>query len=189
MINSKCGAPLLDNENDSQDPAFNPNISASDKLLQTWTKLTAHLDTVWQVFRNEYLLSLRERYQKTLKTNRVQSHIVPEIGQVVLLGDKQPRGTWKLCIIHGLNKSRDGEIRSAIVKLADGKLLTRALTQLYPLECSNVGSGGHSREKSSNETQKVEKIEKADRPSRKAKEMAKSKIASYYRIESGSESD
>ncbi len=193
MINSKTGAPLLDTENESQDPAFNPNMSASDKLLSTWVKGSKYLDQVWEVWRNEYLLSLRERYQKSLKLPRVQSHIVPKVGQIVLMGDKQPRGTWKLCMIHALNKSGDGQIRSAVVKLADGKLLTRALTQLYPLECSNVDSVSNSTEtvkgiqRVSTENETSQNI--PDRPKRQAKEKAKLNITKYYQNDSGSDSE
>ena len=138
MMNSQNEGPLLDRDNETQDPTYSPNMSASDKLLDTWKKCLKHLDDVWAVWRDQYLLSLRERYQKSLKLPRVQSHIVPKIGQIVLMGDSLPRGTWKLCMIHGLNKSQDGQIRSAVVKLSDGKLLTRALTQLYPLESTET---------------------------------------------------
>ena len=41
-------------------------------------------------------------------------------------------------MIEELLTSKDGEVRAATVRTASGKLLNRALSFLYPLECSEV---------------------------------------------------
>ena len=92
-----------------------------------WRKGQKHLNTFWKLWFDEYVLSLRERTQKHLKAPRTQSSTQPTKGDVVLLKESSPRGTWKLA---------DGEIRAATVRTAAGKLLNRTLNFLYPLECA-----------------------------------------------------
>ena len=113
-------------------------MSSSQKLLETWHKGQKHLDIFWKLWFNEYVLSLRERTQKTLKTPRIQSAIHPSKGDVVLLKDNSLRGSWKLGKIEALITSQDKEIRAATVRTSSGKLLNRALNFLYPLECSEL---------------------------------------------------
>ncbi len=57
-LNPRTGIPDLESDND---PSYNPYESSADKLLKLWKKGQRLLDTFWQVWRNEYLLSLRER--------------------------------------------------------------------------------------------------------------------------------
>ena len=113
-------------------------MSSSTKLLETWRKGQKHLDTFWKLWFNEYVLSLRERTQKTLKAPRIQSAVHPSKGDIVLLKDNLPRGSWKLGKIEALITSQDEEVRAATVRTSSGKLLNRALNFLYPLECSEL---------------------------------------------------
>ena len=92
------------------------------------------LDAFWKIWREEYLLSLRERTQTKLKCGRVQSPYVPNIGDVVIIKDNTPRGMWKLGRLVKLIISNDGQIRSAKVTLSSGNIISRPLNLLYPLE-------------------------------------------------------
>ena len=103
-------------------------------LLELWKKGQHHLDTAWNLWRNDYLLSLRERYQKQWKASRVPSQIFPVKNQVVHVKDKLPRGAWKMGKISELILSRDGKIRSARILLSSGNIINRPLNLLYPLE-------------------------------------------------------
>ena len=137
-LNPKSSVPCLATEDQQQDPDFLVKLSSSMKLLVTWRKGQKHLNTFWKLWFDQYVLSLCERTQKHLKTGRVQSEIQPTKGDVVLLKGSSPRGTWKLGMIEELLTSKDGEVRTATVRTASGNLLNRALSFLYPLECSEV---------------------------------------------------
>ena len=95
------------------------------------------LNNFWQIWRNEYLLSLRERTQSRLKSNRIRSSVKPNVGDVVIVKDNIPRGNWKLAKIEQLVPSRDGEIRSCKIKRASGNILNRPMNLLYPIETSH----------------------------------------------------
>ena len=92
------------------------------------------LDRFWQIWRNDYLLSLRERSQTNLKETRVKSPYSATKGDIVLIKDDLPRGSWRIGRIVDLVKSADGEIRSAKVLLPTRKVLGRYLKLLYPIE-------------------------------------------------------
>ena len=96
-----------------------------------------HVNKFWQVWKNDYLLSLRERYQRRLKVQRMQTSTSPKIGHVVLIKDDLPRGCWKIGRIKELIQSSDNHIRSAKIMLPTRKIIGRPLNQLYPIECSN----------------------------------------------------
>ena len=51
-------------ENDDEiwnDPSFQPNKDPATKLLEVWKKGQVYLDIFWEVWQDEYLLSLREK--------------------------------------------------------------------------------------------------------------------------------
>ena len=82
---------------------------------------------------------MRERQQIKLKQPRVQSHFTANIGDVVLVKDDLPRGSWRLGRIQELTKSRDGHYRSARVLLSSNRIIGRPLSLLYPIECQDIG--------------------------------------------------
>ena len=98
-INPKTGVPSLAEEDRQQDPDFHSELSSSQKLLDTWRKGQKHLDMFWELWFNEYVLSLRKRTLKHLKAPRTQSSTQPTKGDVVLLKESSPRGTWKLAVV------------------------------------------------------------------------------------------
>jgi len=101
-----------------------------------WRKGQKHLDMSWKLWFDEYVLSLGEQTQKLLKALRTQPSTQPTKGDVALLKESSPRGTWKLALVEELISSTDGEIGAATVRTASGKFLNRTLNFLFPLECA-----------------------------------------------------
>ena len=96
------------------------------------------LNLFWKIWRDDYLLSLRERTQPQIKCGRIQSTVSPSVGDVVLVKGDLPRGCWKLAKVISLVSSRDGHKRSAKVRISSGRVLGRPLNLLYPLEISET---------------------------------------------------
>ena len=59
-LNPKMGRPAHENS-DKLDNDYNPNETSAERLLVTWKRGLKHLDTFWEIWKNDYLLSLRER--------------------------------------------------------------------------------------------------------------------------------
>jgi len=89
----------------------------------------------WQLWKNDYLLNLRERAQMYLKGPKKQAHNIPQVGDVVLIKENLPRGRWKVGVIHELIQGKDKLICSARVLVSPMCYLYRALSLLYPIEC------------------------------------------------------
>lgn len=107
-LNPKTGVPCLATEDEQlQDLDFVERLSSAQKLLETRKEGQKHLNTSWKLWFDKYVLSLRERMQKHLKAPRVQSKARPTKGDVVLLKESSPRGTWKLGMIEELITSKD----------------------------------------------------------------------------------
>ena len=121
------------------DVDYNPYESTADRLLQTWKKGQKLLNMFWKMWRDDYLLSLRERTQNTHKSGRVQAHFTPNIGDGVVLKENVPRGCWRLGKLVKLVSSRDELIRSAKVLLSSGRIVGRHLNLLCPIEVSENG--------------------------------------------------
>ncbi|XP_047993378.1 uncharacterized protein LOC125231841 [Leguminivora glycinivorella] len=89
------------------------------------------------MFVNQYLLSLRERYKQSPKQARVQAKDAPRVGDIVQIkGDQKNRGTWKVGRISELIKGIDGQCRVAKVKVGN-TIFIRSLAHLYPLEAED----------------------------------------------------
>lgn len=133
-LNPRIGLPASI-EDDSDDSDFKPDKSSADRLILTWKKGLKHLKSFWNIWRNDYLLSLRERSQVKLKESRIKSSHAANIGDVVLIKDELPRGRWRMGRVRELIKSRDGQVRSAKVLLPSNRIIGRPLNLLYPVEC------------------------------------------------------
>ena len=121
---------------DQNDPDFVCCLSSASSLLQGWKKGQALVDGFWKCWRREYLLGLRERSAAS-KSRPGASSASPVVGELVLIGDEQPRGAWKMGIVHEVHQGHDGAVRAATVRIASGKLHKRPVSLLYPLECSD----------------------------------------------------
>ena len=128
--------------------------SSSEKLLDIWKCGQRHLNEFWRLWKQEYLLSLRERSQVLLKGTHTTASLEAKVGDVLLL--KEPRGGWKVGKICGLIPSRDQLIRSAKVTVGPCRSLKRPLNLLYPIECpsesvnlDNLSEGNHASDNTS----------------------------------------
>ena len=135
-LNPNTGIPEL--EDDYLD--YSPYESTAERLLNIWKKGQKLLNMFWKIWRDEYLLSLRERTQSTLKSRRIQSHFSPSVDDVVLIKDDIPRGCWRVGKVLRLVTSRDGCVRSAKVALPSGRVIARPLNLLYPIEVCEAAS-------------------------------------------------
>ena len=136
-VNQHTGSPSL-SEDQLTDPDFLIDISSRQALLDSWRKGSKYLRQFWDVWSKDYVLSLRERYQRTFKSPRIQASFKPSQGDIVLVSEKGiGRGQWKLGQIEEVNISHDDEIRSARVRTPNGNILTRPINELHPLECSD----------------------------------------------------
>ena len=125
----------------NSDANYKPNkLSSKESLLNTWKKGQNLLEAFWKVWRNDYLLSLRERSQIKLKAARIESHKCPNIGDIVQVKDNIPRGAWKIGRINELIFNKEGHVRAAKVILPNKRSINRPLNLLYPLECDDKES-------------------------------------------------
>ena len=111
--------------------------SSTDKLVEIWGKGQQHLNSLWKVWKDDYLLNLRERRQTHVKGPRIQAAEEPKVGSIVFLKEDLPRGVWKMTKITELISSNDGKIQAPKVLLPTKKVLNRPLNLLYPLECDS----------------------------------------------------
>ena len=106
---------FADMDPDSED-IWNPN-SANPVIID----LAKHLGrcekkfrSFWDIWRCEYLTSLRERSQREIRSPRSKELRPPTIGDVVLIKGAGSRVQWPVGKIVELERSRDGKIRVAM---------------------------------------------------------------------------
>ena len=87
-------------------------------------------EVMWKRWTAEYVRSLRESHRRA--GGKQTCH--PQVGDVVIIqDDKRNRNQWKLAVVKGLIKGRDGIIRAASLKTSK-ETLERAIQHLYSLE-------------------------------------------------------
>ena len=138
-LNTKNGTPVLSNTDEEDDPNDqnyqDEALTTAQKLLETWKKGNKHLEQFWTLWRNNYLLNLRERQQIRNKHPRIQSSKEATVGDIVQIKDSLPRGSWKIGRIVEMIQSQDGEERAARIMMPNKNILQRSICHLYPLEC------------------------------------------------------
>ncbi|XP_063543760.1 uncharacterized protein LOC134752112 isoform X2 [Cydia strobilella] len=109
-------------------------------VLDSWKRGQNMLNHFKNMFINQYLMSLRERYQHSHKQPRVKSHKEPSVGDLVQIkGETSNRNNWKVGKIVQLIRSSDGYCRVAQVK-AGNSIFKRSIGHLYPLELEHPPS-------------------------------------------------
>uniref|UniRef100_A0A8D8YQ79 Integrase catalytic domain-containing protein n=1 Tax=Cacopsylla melanoneura TaxID=428564 RepID=A0A8D8YQ79_9HEMI len=103
-------------------------------LMDLWKKGSSLLDLFWRTWVKQYLNALRERKQTALKQGRI-STLEPKVGEVVLIKDTNlHRANWPYGSILKLNHGRDEKVRNVDLKIPNGRIITRPVSMLYPLE-------------------------------------------------------
>ncbi|CAG2227654.1 unnamed protein product [Mytilus edulis] len=102
-----------------------------DIYAKRWWKQIQHLaNEFWKRWLREYLPTLQQRR----KWQREERDV--EIDDIVLVADERiQRGQWPLGRIVEVTRSRDGHIRSCVVKTSQSHIL-RPINKLCLLECS-----------------------------------------------------
>ncbi|XP_045210562.2 uncharacterized protein LOC123561965 [Mercenaria mercenaria] len=119
---------------ESSDHEYKPFESCADRLVNLWLKGQKLLNAFWRIWQEEYLLGLRERAQVKLKSKKIVSAMEPSVGDIVIIKDELPRSCWRMGRIEETQRSKDGKVRSAEVRLATGRVIKRPVSLLYPLE-------------------------------------------------------
>ncbi|ETN69749.1 hypothetical protein NECAME_15106, partial [Necator americanus] len=97
------------------------------QVIQAMESSNKIAEQFWQQWQQQYLTSLREKYQREVTTKR-GSRITPKEGQEVLICDAlQPRHTRKM-----------GRVDEASVVLPSRRRVRRSLNLLVPLELDDV---------------------------------------------------
>ena len=118
-----------------EDTEYLPQRDSAQELIDSWKRSRAQLDKFLEMWRRDYLLTLRETLPLTHKKTKSQILRHPKIGEIVIVKDDNlPHRAWKLAQIKDYIFSRDGHIRSAVIQLPSKNLVSRAINHLYPLE-------------------------------------------------------
>ena len=181
------GLPVVgDIDENLDDPIFLPKKDSASALLETWKKGNQHLNQFWNIWKEQYLTSLRERSQIFMKHSHIQDSKEARVGDIVQIKENTPRGTWKIGKIIELIKSQDNIIRAAKVMTRNKTILQRSLVHLYPLEC-NDESNNNNHNKHDVKTDQQDQLENSStkedqraniiqRPKRKAAQTARDRI-------------
>ncbi len=175
-ITSRAGFPEVESDDE---PDFMPVRSSTDVLIGIWKKGQRLLDQFWINWHNEYLTSLRERVVQS--SQRGSTDLIPTVGDVVLIKDRLPRGQWRMGRIISVQPGRDGNIRTARVKLSTGGTLQRSIKLLVPLE-SQADDVTVARA-DVQPAHQAEDDQPSTRPKRAAAKLAQEKIRDIHRRE------
>ena len=174
---------LPDVNTDAGDTEWSHQINSVDLVLDKWRHGQKLVNHFWHLWRNDYLLSLRER--NFTHKQRASVDAVPQPGDVVTIKDQLPRSQWKMGKIDRVIKGKDGRIRSAFVRLTNRKLIQRPLKLIYPIEYSTEDS----RCEDSVGVQDTGVQDRSERPTRAAARAAKELIKNCLRRECQSTHD
>jgi hypothetical protein len=116
-------------EHDPSDPEWLPGKQS--EMVSAWQQIELRQQKFWKQWRQEYLPFLRER-----KLTDSTKSSYPHVGDIVLISepDRLKRGEWMVGRVIELIPSKDGEIRSCVVRQQNGNEIARAVCQLYPIE-------------------------------------------------------
>ena len=120
---------------DYEETEYKPKKDSAQELIDRWKKGQEQLNRFWEIWRRDYLLSLRTTLPLHHKGSHLEISRQPKVGEIVILQDENmPRRTWKLALIKEFIHSKDGQIRSVKIELPNKLVLSRAINHLYPLE-------------------------------------------------------
>ena len=80
-FNPKVGLPATVNDHEDV-PDYNNNLSSSQKLVRIWKKDQRRVKQIWEIWKSDYLLNLREHIQIYNKHTRLWSFQEPKVGEI-----------------------------------------------------------------------------------------------------------
>ena len=113
------------------DEIADPNFGDASQIRYRAKVHAVIIKQFWNRWRHEYLTALRETHRITGNNKQCVN-----VGDIVLVHDDTVRVNWKLAIIESGNKGKDGLIRSANIRTANGRT-NCPIVRLYPLEVRN----------------------------------------------------
>ncbi|GBM59390.1 hypothetical protein AVEN_17422-1 [Araneus ventricosus] len=100
--------------------------------LSKWPKITKFSQSVWTVWKRDYLCNLQQRYKWKFKVNDVK------VGTLVLIKNEKLPGTkWLLGRISELFQGKDNQIRVVNITLPNGTVLKRNVRDVAILPAEN----------------------------------------------------
>ena len=97
-----------------------------------------YCDQVWEAWKHLYLTYLRDKIPTAFPNAYRTSTYTPCVGDIVhVLDFKTKFGYFKMAKIIGLIPSDDGQIRHVEIEFPSGKLSSRPVKFLAPLECAD----------------------------------------------------
>lgn len=146
------GVPHLDD--DDEEEVYGE--TSRDRLIKMWRTTTRTLDEFWRKWTSLYLTELRDRQKKQFPQGRSVTKRVPVKEEVVLVVDERlPRGEWRLATIEEVIPGNDGAIRTARIRMENGRITTRGINHLIPLEQAII-DGEPAKEKESSPMSLIE---------------------------------
>nr|CAD2193095.1 unnamed protein product [Meloidogyne enterolobii] len=121
-------SPEINFANLGEDSDYEEELNREQGLKQIRV-VNNKLNKMWEIWKSQYLLSLRERRENRGKGSGKE----PVVGSVVIVEDNLPRPLWSLGRIIELRKGRDGLVRTVKLKI-NGKIFNRSINQIYNLE-------------------------------------------------------
>ena len=106
-----CGRRLLAMPDQEEIEISQQNAEEAGGRVALLMRLKAHF---WILWRNEYLLELRNSHRLKMKDAEGPKVAVGDV--FIVHEDDQHRGLWKLGRVESLIKGKDGLVRGAIVK-------------------------------------------------------------------------
>ena len=113
-----------------------PDYHSKEALAGRAKHLTNVLNHFQSRWRKEYLTELREHHPMTSRKNH---HDLISKGDIVTIQDenRKNRTTWKLGKVESLIVWREEIVRGANGQTANGKIISRPIQKLYPLEVTS----------------------------------------------------
>ena len=127
------GKRLLTLPLDSVEEEDDPDYHSKEALAGRAKHLSNVLNHFHSRWRKEYLTEVREHHRMTSGKNH---HDLIAKGDIVTIQDenRKNRTTWKLGKVESLIIGREEIVRGANVRTANGKIISRPIQKLYPLE-------------------------------------------------------
>jgi hypothetical protein len=113
-----------------------PEPETNGSLTKEFRMRQKLADDFWRRWQREYLTMLRSFHE--VRQQEASTRL--RTGDVALLQeDVRPRHMWKKALIERLIEGRDGKIRTVVLRMPEGRKITRPIQLVIPLEVDQGG--------------------------------------------------